>query len=58
MDTSELKECCLCGIKFSGWGNNPYPLGKKDTDECCDACNSMYVVPARILGVYKNGKTK
>lgn len=50
--------CCLCGGKFEGFGNNPYPLvGKK----CCNLCNSNFVVPIRermffldILGENQN----
>lgn len=38
--------CCLCGIKFRGWDNNPEPLAF--TGECCDDCNLNKVVPARL----------
>ena len=44
-------KCCLCGKNCIGYGNNPYPL-KKDTDKkpnrCCDDCNVMKVIPARL----------
>lgn len=42
----EKKECCLCGKKFTGWGNSPWPLS--DFGECCDECNMQKVIPARI----------
>lgn len=42
----DKKICCICGGKFVGWGNNPYPV--KEDGECCDLCNSMYVIPARL----------
>lgn len=53
------RKCCLCGedieIKkdkdgniFWADGNNPEPLGKSESDRCCDTCNSDLVIPARI----------
>ena len=50
-----IKKCCLCGIKFEGYGNNPYPLcDVNDYDSrCCNECNSKYVIPSRIIMVYK-----
>lgn len=38
--------CCICGEKFIGFGNNPYPVKKEG--RCCDECNWKYVIPARI----------
>lgn len=46
-----IKECCICGNEFEGWGNNPWPV--KREGECCDSCNNLYVVPARIEAMYK-----
>ena len=46
----ELKKCCICGKKFDGWGNNPYPAREKG--ECCDKCNWEIVIPMRML-LYK-----
>ena len=43
--------CCICGKKFTGWGNNPYPI--KNEGRCCDACNNK-VVAARIELAAKN----
>lgn len=40
--------CCICGKAFTGWGNNPYPVVKDEDARCCDDCNAMYVIPARI----------
>jgi len=41
--------CCLCGDKFIGMGNNPDPLGGEDPDaRCCDTCNWLKVIPARL----------
>ena len=40
--------CCICGGEYKGWGNNPWPLSKSDDERCCDYCNGMYVIPARL----------
>ncbi len=50
-ENEKEKKCCICGIAFTGWGNNPWPV-KKD-GRCCDSCNNQYVIPARILGIRK-----
>ncbi len=39
--------CCICGKKFYGFGNNPWPLIKDVDARCCDECN-MLVIEARI----------
>lgn len=41
-------KCCLCGEKIEGLGNNPDPFGKKKNDRCCDRCNALKVIPARL----------
>lgn len=41
----ETWKCCICKRRFTGWGNNAQPV--KD-GKCCDECNWMYVIPARI----------
>ena len=48
-------KCCICGTEIKGWGNNPWPVSKKEGDECCDLCNVTYVLPARISRVYGVG---
>ena len=53
MSKTNEKTCCICGRKFTGWGNNPYPV--KDQGECCDDCNQQHVIPARLAAV-KLGK--
>lgn len=47
------KLCCLCCTPIVGYGNNPYPVEKEEGVKCCDACNAMYVIPARLrqLGI-------
>jgi hypothetical protein len=41
--------CCICHNDVSGYGNNPEPVNNDDDAECCDDCNGMYVIPARML---------
>lgn len=41
-------KCCICGGTFKGYGNNTWPVVKDDDAMCCDLCNSLEVVPARI----------
>jgi hypothetical protein len=46
--------CCICTrpcepwIGGHGYGHNPAPLGHNDDDRCCDQCNAVVVMPARI----------
>ena len=40
------KTCCLCGKKFRGFGNNPYPL--RTRGRCCDECNEQVII-ARLV---------
>tara|TARA_R110002153_G_scaffold54854_3_gene152533 strand:- start:566 stop:778 length:213 start_codon:yes stop_codon:yes gene_type:complete len=48
-------KCCLCDEKIFidplslyVYGNNPSPLGKNPEDLCCDICNALQVIPARL----------
>ena len=45
-----LPECCLCGHKFLGFGNNPYPI-RSEKEDCCNDCNDKKVIPARLKSV-------
>ncbi len=47
----ETHICCICGETFEGYGNNPYPVVKEENARCCDDCNSMVVIPARIANL-------
>lgn len=38
-------KCVLCGHDNGKWGNNAMPLAD---GRCCDVCNDMKVIPARI----------
>ena len=47
-------KCCICGCEIEHsyiknyFGNNPWPISINDEDRCCDNCNEIYVIPARI----------
>ena len=43
------KTCCICGKPIKDWGNDPWPVVKDEGSECCDECNMLYVVPARLM---------
>jgi hypothetical protein len=45
----QLKDCVLCGGRFSEWGNNPAPLALQGA--CCDHCNRTKVIPARLASL-------
>ena len=48
----ETKTCCLCGTKFTEWGNNPEPIKSFEEGSCCNYCNDMYVIPARLRDLF------
>jgi hypothetical protein len=58
MANEEKKVCCLCGDTIDGYGNNPAPLCKNETDRCCDHCNYEKVIPARINQIFQNHKNE
>lgn len=45
MDKTEHVRC-ICGKKFTEYGNSPMPV--KDEGLCCNDCNFNVVIPARI----------
>ena len=49
-------ECCICGKICTDWGNNPWPVNESEDARCCDECNSLYVVPARLEQMVRNRK--
>lgn len=46
--------CDICG-KYEA-ANNAEPIVKGG--KCCDECNSMYVIPARIKEIFENRRAK
>ena len=49
-------KCCICGKEIGGYGNNPWPLLTEPGAKCCDGCNWMYVIPARIKNMAEREK--
>lgn len=55
-NNGELLKCSICNnpipVNGFGWayGNNAQPV---NDGRCCDLCNFMYVIPARL----RQGKT-
>ena len=43
------QKCAFCEKEIVGHGNNPAPFA--NMGEVCDACNSRYVIPARLANV-------
>ena len=42
------KVCCICGKKFYGWGNDPWPVNEDKDATCCDECDRSVVLEARL----------
>jgi hypothetical protein len=40
-------KCVLCAKQTKGYGNNPHPM--RETGTCCDSCNALQVIPARLM---------
>lgn len=55
---NEVKVCCICGEKFKGWGNNPWPVVEDPEARCCDYCNDTKVIPARIEQMFATKESK
>jgi len=53
---NEERTCCICGCKFRGWGNNPWPVVQDVDARCCDLCNDTKVLSARITQMYVNSR--
>lgn len=53
----ELLRCSICGnIIYPNWfgwkyGNNAEPV---NNGRCCDFCNRVYVIPARVKAAAKD----
>lgn len=45
--TSAVQICSITGKPYTGYGNNAYPFPGR----CSDEANSLYVIPARLMGV-------
>ena len=40
--------CSICDEEFQGFGNNASPF----KGVCCDECNGMHVIPARMAMMF------
>ena len=49
----ETKTCCICEQDFTEWGNNPEPIKPFEEGKCCNTCNDIYVIPARMRRLFK-----
>lgn len=55
LKTYEMKaqkkfNCVICTKEKTGFGNNPQPVKQKG--KCCDDCNLLWVIPARVNLMY------
>lgn len=44
-------KCCFCKKEIKGYGNNAEPVRE---GQCCDSCNQIFVIPARIAAMMKH----
>lgn len=51
-----MVKCCLCNKNFEGFGHNPSPL--KENALCCNDCNFLKVIPARVKAIKDKGDYK
>ena len=42
-------KCCICGKRFVGYGNDPWPVNMEKNAKCCNGCNKEVVIPARLI---------
>ena len=57
MKMRTMNTCCICGRKYEGYGNDPWPVEKEQGKRCCDECN-MNVVVAERIKIGKEGQTR
>jgi hypothetical protein len=50
-----VNTCSICQAPYAGYGNNAYPVNE---GRCCDDCNSMTVIPARIRAMVTINKQR
>ena len=52
--SKKVRRCILCGatLPIGSFGNNPEPLAHEGV--CCDTCNRIKVVPARVNEMRQN----
>ena len=45
---AKVPTCSICNQPYTNFGNNAAPFEGR----CCDTCNDIYVVPARIAQLH------
>ena len=51
--------CSICGHESTGWGNNPAPVKDMEDDgPCCESCNGIVVIPARLTQLNTQKESK
>lgn len=54
MDENDRWNCSICGMPSRGFGHNPQPVRENYEDRCCETCNTIFVIPARIENLRKH----
>jgi hypothetical protein len=47
--------CTICGSRFHEYGHSAAPV---KTGRCCNLCNSVYVIPAKIAQARQPSESK
>jgi hypothetical protein len=47
---AQMKICSICQREFKEFGNNARPI---NDGRCCDDCNTLLVIPARIRMLHR-----
>jgi hypothetical protein len=51
--------CVICKRQVTDqYGNNPDPVRPFGTGKCCNECNSVHVIPARVRNMREANKSK
>lgn len=58
MMNNQENVCCICGKRYTGWGNNPWPVVKDENARCCDECNNNQVLSARLAQMFGGKENK
>ncbi len=51
-----MKLCSICKEPYTGYGNNPEPVKPATKGQCCNTCNQVEVIPARLLQILTHQK--
>ena len=45
VNSNDVQKCSICEMPYIGMGHNAEPV---NSGRCCDTCNSIEVIPARL----------